>query len=226
MSLDQQKVQQAERVYEDFEPPSDWAHDESSDTLILMLPGFKREELKVQIASTRILRLSGEREMGDKKWRQFRKEFAIPDESDTSGVSAKFESGILYINLPKHIKTQPPPTIQHPPKSTNPPPPPPPPPAPTPVAPPKKEKEKSEATTSRAQGGVSEAKIDKRSLTLELLSRQTQEYKNAVSGLVEEVKKQKKLANFIILIFLVLVFGFYVKNAMNSSLGRTKIEEL
>ncbi|CAL0317578.1 unnamed protein product [Lupinus luteus] len=303
MSLDQQKVQPAERVYEDFEPPSDWVHDESSDTLILMLPGFKREQLKVQIASTRILRLSGERQMSENKWRQFRKEFPIPNESDTSGVSAKFESGMLYIKLPKHItpiKTQPP-TIQEAPKNpqqpttpnvqpphanqqkpmdkassepktektTNNPPP------PTPIAPhqkepkvdeesqkkqkpvektaepykaekteavaaveePKKEvddsvkktekeKGKSEATTSRGER-VSEAKnIDKRSQTLELLSRQTQEYKNAVSGLVEEVKKQKKVANLIVLIFLVLVFGFYVKNAMKSSLGEPKIEEL
>ncbi|CAL0305038.1 unnamed protein product [Lupinus luteus] len=35
----EQKVQLAERMYEEFEPPFDWAHDESSDTLILMLPG-------------------------------------------------------------------------------------------------------------------------------------------------------------------------------------------
>lgn len=38
MSIDQ-KVAQAERVYEEFEPPSDWDHEEGSDTLILMLPG-------------------------------------------------------------------------------------------------------------------------------------------------------------------------------------------
>ncbi|XP_019459295.1 PREDICTED: inactive protein RESTRICTED TEV MOVEMENT 2-like isoform X2 [Lupinus angustifolius] len=303
MSLNQQKVQPAERVFEDFEPPTEWVHDESSDTLILMLPGFKKEQLKVQIASTRVLRLSGERQISDNKWRQFRKEFPVPNESDTSGVSAKFENGMLYIKLPKYItpiKTQPP-IIQQAPKNpqqpstpnannqqkpmdkasfepktektTNPPPPTPIAPrqepkvdeesqkkqkpvektaepykaektkaaAPTtPVAPLKepkkevddsvkktqKEKGKSEASTSRVEGVSEVNNVTKRSQTLELLSRQSQEYMNAVSGLVEEVKKQKKLVNLIMLIFLVLVFGFYVKNAIKSSFGGPKIEEL
>ncbi|CAL0307508.1 unnamed protein product [Lupinus luteus] len=302
-------MQPAERVYEEFEPPFDWAHDESSDTLILMLPGFRKEQLRVQIASTRVLRLSGERQIGDKKWRQFRKQFSIPSESDTNGVSAKFESGMLYVKLPKLIKpTQPPtPTTTPPPtapqKAPKPPqqPKPPqaqpnaqppraneqkplekaseaniqktnkPPPAPTPTAPhqepkaeedsqknpnlvqkaaeakpekkepipmaslqePKKEvndsqkeKGKSEATSSKAEG-VHEAKIVKRSETLEMLSRQTQEYKNAVSDLVEDLKKQKKLAKLVVVISLVLVIGLYIKNAIKSSFGRRpKIEEL
>lgn len=38
MSLDQQR-READRIYEEFEPPSDWDRDERSDTLILMLPG-------------------------------------------------------------------------------------------------------------------------------------------------------------------------------------------
>lgn len=29
----------ANRVYEDFQPPHDWAHDQGSDTLILPLEG-------------------------------------------------------------------------------------------------------------------------------------------------------------------------------------------
>lgn len=41
MSLDQKtQVQPAHRVYEDFEPPHDWVHDQASGTLILMLPGL------------------------------------------------------------------------------------------------------------------------------------------------------------------------------------------
>lgn len=38
MVLDQ-KTGEADRVYEEFEPPIDWDHDEGSDTLILTLPG-------------------------------------------------------------------------------------------------------------------------------------------------------------------------------------------
>ncbi|KAE9614919.1 hypothetical protein Lal_00036166 [Lupinus albus] len=338
MSLEQ-KVQPAERVYEEFEPPYDWAHDESSDTLILMLPGFRKEHLRVQIASNRVLRLSGERQINEKRWRKFQKQFSVPTESDTNGVSAKFESGMLYVKLPKLIKPTPqPPTpttitptpqkVPKPPQQPTPTPttsvqqkvpkppqqPTPPqaqpnniqphraneqkpmdkaseaniiektnkPPTPTPTAPvhqepkadedsqnkpnlvqkaaevkpektetpkaaptpivapleePKKEvndsqkklsqkeKGKSKATTSKGEG-VHEPKMGKRSQTLEMLSRQTQEYKNAVSDLVEELKKQKKLANLVVVIFLVLVIGLCIKNAMKSSLRGPKIEEL
>lgn len=38
MSLDQQS-READRIYEEFEPPSDWDRDEGSDTIILMLSG-------------------------------------------------------------------------------------------------------------------------------------------------------------------------------------------
>ncbi|OIW16252.1 hypothetical protein TanjilG_18967 [Lupinus angustifolius] len=315
-------MQPAERVYEEFEPPYDWAHDQSSDTLILMLPGFTKEHLRVQIASTGTLRLSGERQIRDNIWRQFHKQFSLPSDSDTNGVSAKFESGMLYVKLPKLIKPTQPPTSTTPKTTTTPtttsqkvpkppqqstttptstqqkvpkppqqptqtqqkvpkPPQQPTPPQaqpprangqkllektseaniektnkpsaptpnlvqkaaeakpektePTPMASlqgPKKEandsqkeKGKSEATTSKAEG-VHEAKIEKRSQTLKMLSRQTQEYKNAVSDLVEELKKQKKLANLVVVIFVVLVIGLYIKNAIKSSFGGPKIEEL
>jgi len=39
MSFDNQKTREADRIYDEFEPPSDWDHEDTSDTLILMLPG-------------------------------------------------------------------------------------------------------------------------------------------------------------------------------------------
>ncbi|XP_061338202.1 inactive protein RESTRICTED TEV MOVEMENT 2-like [Gastrolobium bilobum] len=256
MSLDQKtRVQpQADRVYEDFEPSFNWDHDEGSATLIVMLPGFRKEQLKVQISSTRILKVSGERKINENKWRRFLKELPVPPNSDTSGISAKFDDGKLYVRIPKVItpiksqaaattptqeapKPQQPTTKkpnardvdqQKPVEKTE---------AQTPFKEPKGDedfqkkpqnkekgkvetdaKERAEATTSE------EAIIDKRSPTLELLSRQTQEYKNALSGLVEEVKKQMKLANFLVLIFFVLVFGLFLKNAIKSSFGGPKKE--
>ncbi|XP_057441550.1 uncharacterized protein LOC130733410 [Lotus japonicus] len=110
MSIDQ-KVAQVEGVYEEFEPPSDWDHEEGSDTLILMLPGFKKEQLRVQVSSNRVLRLSGERQISENKWRQFRKEIPVPSDSDTNGISAKFEAGMLYVRLPKVINKVQTPTI-------------------------------------------------------------------------------------------------------------------
>lgn len=68
--------------------------------------GFKKDQLRVQVTSTRVLRVSGERQMNEKKWRRFCKEFSIPPHFDTNNIGAKFEAGILYIKLPKLINQQ------------------------------------------------------------------------------------------------------------------------
>ncbi|KAK7300352.1 hypothetical protein RJT34_11196 [Clitoria ternatea] len=110
-SVEKTNVQpQADPVNEDFIPPSDWDHDKESDTLILMLPGFRKEQMRVQVTSNRVLRVSGERKISDNKYRRFRKELPIPETNETSGISAKFEAGMLYVRIPKvstPIKPQP-----------------------------------------------------------------------------------------------------------------------
>lgn len=73
--------------------------------------------MRVQISSSRVLRLSGERQINENKWRKFHKELPIPPEFDTSGISAKFEGGMLYVKLPKLItpikqQLEPPPSAQ------------------------------------------------------------------------------------------------------------------
>ncbi|CAI8586579.1 unnamed protein product [Vicia faba] len=240
MSFDQ-KTREADRIYDDFEPPSDWDHDDSSDTVILMIPGFMKEQLRVQVTSTRVLRVSGERQMNDKKWRRFRKEFSIPSHSDTSRVAAKFEAGILYVKLPKLINQQniaPTPTQQEPQKPQQ---------QTIPQKPdtpntdhvsdqkkhqePKKDieevSEKNEKGKAEESRDDENGKMEKRPVTMEMVSRQRQEYVNALCGLVDEVKKQKQLVNVLLLVFLVLMFGIYVKNVINSFFsGGHKHQEL
>ncbi|KAK9727103.1 hypothetical protein RND81_05G258000 [Saponaria officinalis] len=93
-------------AFEDFDPVSDLISEEKSDTLILYLPGFRKEQLKVQLTTSHILRISGERLIGDGKWRRFIKEFKIPPNVDTKGITAKFEGGILQIRQPKLITSE------------------------------------------------------------------------------------------------------------------------
>ncbi|XP_074289748.1 uncharacterized protein LOC141615097 [Silene latifolia] len=112
------------RVFEDYDPPSDLVTEEACDTLLIYLPGFKKEQLKVQLTISRMLKITGERPLGDNKYRRFHKEFRIPSNCDTKEISAKFEGGILYIRQPKIITPAAPP-------------PPPPPPPPVAVQPPK-----------------------------------------------------------------------------------------
>ncbi|KAJ4833860.1 hypothetical protein Tsubulata_035724 [Turnera subulata] len=93
----------AERVYDDFEPSTDWAREAAADTLLVYLPGFRKEQLKVQVTSARGLRLTGERQVNGNRWSRFRKEIAITSNYDPNEITAKFEKGILYVKMPKII---------------------------------------------------------------------------------------------------------------------------
>lgn len=93
----------SEHTYEGFDPASDLISEKGCDTLLLYLPGFKKERLKVQLTASGILRISGENPVGDNKWRRFHKEFKIPTNCDTKAITAKFEDGILHIRQPKLI---------------------------------------------------------------------------------------------------------------------------
>ncbi|KAL2945573.1 Inactive protein RESTRICTED TEV MOVEMENT 2 [Bienertia sinuspersici] len=91
------------RVYEDYDPPTDLVTEEGCDTILIYLPGYRKEQLRVQLTTSRILKISGERQVGENKWKRFHKEFHVPTNCDTKEITAKFEGGILYIRQPKSI---------------------------------------------------------------------------------------------------------------------------
>ncbi|XP_021720615.1 pollen-specific leucine-rich repeat extensin-like protein 1 [Chenopodium quinoa] len=97
------KVANPNRVYEDYDPPFDMVPEEGCDTILIYLPGYKKEQLRVQLTTSRVLKISGERQIGDNRWRRFHKEFQVPTNCDTKEITAKFEGGILYIRQPKII---------------------------------------------------------------------------------------------------------------------------
>ncbi|CAJ1975475.1 unnamed protein product [Sphenostylis stenocarpa] len=273
----------ADPNHEFFVPPSDWDHQKESDTIILMLPGFRKEELKVQVSSNQVLKLSGARKISDNKWRRFRKEVPLHDSYETSGINAKFEAGMLYVKLPKVIKPQPPtkqkskpvalqqlgekePTEDKTEESKTEEQPPPPPPQ-EPKADPQKEMSKAETedinrtsyeaqemgettqTTFKEQTedhedseekvAQSQAKTDDKEMEEAIASKAKetgpQELKSSVanmnkildmiSHMVLEVKKQKKVANLVI-VFLVLFIGLYLKGVVKSSFAGPKNREL
>ncbi|KAK4279190.1 hypothetical protein QN277_016936 [Acacia crassicarpa] len=95
-------------VYEDIEPFFEWHTEEDFHVLVVMLPGFRREEMKVQVTSNHILKVSGEEKKKDKTSvvRRFYKEFSVPREANINQIVAKFEDGKLYIKLPKTMTTK------------------------------------------------------------------------------------------------------------------------
>ncbi|KAI3758664.1 hypothetical protein L6452_06234 [Arctium lappa] len=110
------------RVYEPFKPMSEWRQDEDYDTLLVYLPGFQKEYIKVTIEDLNIVRVRGERLVADNKWSRFQEDFRVPENCEMSGVRARFDGGILTITMPRKIITvpppPPPPTTRVAPKST------------------------------------------------------------------------------------------------------------
>ncbi|PIA62528.1 hypothetical protein AQUCO_00200500v1 [Aquilegia coerulea] len=88
-------------VYEDFPPSSDWTHDSNCHVLLIDLPGFKREELKVRVDNLRKVTVSGERQVSENKYSRFKQIYELPEDSDIDNISGRFDGGLLFIIIPK-----------------------------------------------------------------------------------------------------------------------------
>ncbi|XP_039069344.1 16.9 kDa class I heat shock protein 1-like [Hibiscus syriacus] len=89
------------RVAQKFEPSSDWTHDDKASYLLVDLPGFKEEQLRLELASSGHIIISGERIVDDNKSLYFEQSFPLPDNSDTDKINGKFDSDFLHIMVPK-----------------------------------------------------------------------------------------------------------------------------
>lgn len=108
----------APRSYQDFVPPSDWIREQGFDKLVMELPGFRKEQLKIQLDNFGNLRTTGERPLNGNRWQRFRKEFRIPDNCNANEIRAKFENGVLTVTLPKLTTTPSEPPTQPEPATT------------------------------------------------------------------------------------------------------------
>ncbi|NMB80603.1 MAG: Hsp20/alpha crystallin family protein [Ignavibacteria bacterium] len=96
---------------DNFNPRIDISEDENSLNVIAEIPGIKKENLKITLQDN-ILTIEGEKkkeeEAKDKNYYRservfgsFKRCFTLPTEVDSEKVDAKFEEGILKINIKK-----------------------------------------------------------------------------------------------------------------------------
>lgn len=91
-------------IHEDFRPVSEWKYDKEAQQpyfLLIKLPDFSKEQIKVSTEGTNTLRIRGERLIGRNRWSRFEEDFRIPDDCNIRGIRAKFESSTLTITMPK-----------------------------------------------------------------------------------------------------------------------------
>ncbi|KAL7605039.1 inactive protein RESTRICTED TEV MOVEMENT 2 [Lactuca sativa] len=89
-------------VYQQLEPSIEWVNEDDCNTLLVYLPGFTKEQLRVQLRSKTLI-ISGERKLHDNAWIRFRKEFIASEQCVISKISAKFEGSILFVKQPKSV---------------------------------------------------------------------------------------------------------------------------
>ncbi|XP_004236193.1 22.0 kDa heat shock protein-like [Solanum lycopersicum] len=90
-------------VYEDIEPSSGWIEDAENHYLLIDLPGFKREEVKLEVDTFDNIKVSGERKVGENKFIRFQKSTIAPEKSKSEDTSARIEDGILFVIIPKEL---------------------------------------------------------------------------------------------------------------------------
>jgi HSP20 family protein len=90
------------------------SEDEKSYDLTFSVPGFKKEEFKIEIED-QMLVVSGEhqenKESNDKNYtrkefsfQNFKRSFTLPENADTDHIEARFENGILHVSLHKKVE--------------------------------------------------------------------------------------------------------------------------
>ena len=94
-----------------FSPLVDIAESEKGFDIQVALPGFKKDDFSINLKEGR-LTISGERKLDKEtkgrnfisiqtEYGKFFKSFQLPDSINEKGIEAKYENGILEINIPK-----------------------------------------------------------------------------------------------------------------------------
>ena len=98
-------------------PPVDIAEDRERITLTAELPGFREDQVKIQMEGG-VLTIRGERKFEEEKdgrnfhriersYGQFVRSFTLPNNVDREQIRASFDNGLLRIEMPKTAEARP-----------------------------------------------------------------------------------------------------------------------
>lgn len=85
----------------------DWFENDQAYRVNLELPGVSKAGIEVQ-AENGVLTISADRKVDDSDEKQaLKRRLVLPDQVDVSKVGARFENGVLSVDLPKEAKVAP-----------------------------------------------------------------------------------------------------------------------
>ena len=99
-----------------WHPATDITESEASYHIYLDLPGLKSEDISIEVKEDR-LHIRGSRQLkreegikthyNERVSGEFNRTFKLPKDANESAIAAKFEDGVLQIDVPKAEKAQP-----------------------------------------------------------------------------------------------------------------------
>ncbi|XP_030521784.1 22.7 kDa class IV heat shock protein-like [Rhodamnia argentea] len=99
------RTRSKDHTVEEFKPSSEWVEDSNCHYLLVDLPDFKKDDIKIQTDSTDHITVSGERLVKDNKYIFFEETFKVPENLDILNTSGRIEDGILTVTVPKRATT-------------------------------------------------------------------------------------------------------------------------
>ncbi|XP_021904718.1 inactive protein RESTRICTED TEV MOVEMENT 2-like [Carica papaya] len=91
---------------EEFVPTSKWSNNSNAHNLLVKLPAFKLENVRIVFDNTGHINISGERQVHSDKTIYFDQSFELPENSDMDNITAEFQNEILYVTVPKQAQNQ------------------------------------------------------------------------------------------------------------------------
>ncbi|CAJ1942053.1 unnamed protein product [Sphenostylis stenocarpa] len=95
------------RVYETLQPRSEAKELPEAYLLHIYLPGFPRDSVKITYeASSRTVRISGERQIQGTRWHRIDQSYPIPDYCEAEALQGKYDAPVLTLTMPKKSTTK------------------------------------------------------------------------------------------------------------------------
>ncbi|KMZ69551.1 hypothetical protein ZOSMA_20G00290 [Zostera marina] len=86
---------------EEFTPAIDWSENPISQILSIDLPGFNKDDIKVQVDGSGRLTVRGRRMGTENKYQRVEQVFQVPENTDIDRINGKLDEGRLTLTLPK-----------------------------------------------------------------------------------------------------------------------------
>ncbi|XP_019198055.1 PREDICTED: inactive protein RESTRICTED TEV MOVEMENT 2-like [Ipomoea nil] len=88
-------------IYEEMVPDFEWIEDPTNHWLGLEVPGFRREEVKLEVNTYGLIKIAGERKISEIKYIWFEQIFQAPENSKPEDCRVGMEEGLFYVQIPK-----------------------------------------------------------------------------------------------------------------------------